>query len=91
MRDLEFLCGDLIEECFDSDPAFKQTVMKTLKNKIMDAVNELALKDIVQSQSEEMIQYLFNEDSELLDNIRDELSELICDKLEVRLKDESIY
>lgn len=91
MRDLELLCGDLIEECFDSDPGFKQTVMKTLKNKIMDAVNELALKDIVQSQSEEMIQYLFNEDSEFFDNIRDELSELICDKLEVRLKDESIY
>lgn len=91
MRDLELLCGDLIEECFDSDPTFKQTVMKTLKNKIMDAVNELALKDIVQSQSEEMIQYLFNEDSEFFDNIRDELSELICDKLEVRLKDESVY
>ena len=91
MRDLELLCGDLIEECFDSDPDFKQTVMKTLKNKIMDAVNELALKDIVQSQSEEMIQYLFNEDSEFFDNIKDELSELICDKLEVRLKDESIY
>ena len=91
MRNLDLLYGDLIEECFDSDPAFKQTVMKTLKNKIMDAINELTLKDIVQSQSEEMIQYLFNEDSELLDNIRDEISELICDKLEVKVKDESIY
>lgn len=91
MRDLELLCGDLIEECFDSDPAFKQTVMKTLKNKIMDAINELALKDIIQSQSEEMIQYLFNEDSEFFDNIRDELTELLRGKLEVKIKDESIY
>lgn len=91
MRDLELLCGDLIEECFDSDPDFKQTVMTTLKNKIMDAVNELSLKDIVQSQSEEMIQYLFNEDSEFFDNIRDELTELLCGKLEVKIKDESIY
>lgn len=91
MRDLELLCGDLIEECFDSDPDFKQTVMTTLKNKIMDAVNELSLKDIVQSQSEEMIQYLFNEDSEFFDNIRDELTELLRGKLEVKIKDESIY
>ena len=65
--------------------------MKTLKNKIMDAVNELSLKDIVQSQSEEMIQYLFNEDSEFFDNIRDELTELLRGKLEVKIKDESIY
>lgn len=86
MDNFEGLIETLLDECLDKDPAFKNKIIAMIKDKLFDAVKKLELTDIVQAQAENMVEDLLNDDSELLDNVRDTLSELICDKLEVKVK-----
>lgn len=86
MDNFEDLIETLLDECLDNDPAFKKKIIAMIKDKLFDAVKKLELTDIVQAQAETMVEDLLNDDSELLDNVRDTLSELICDKLEVKVK-----
>lgn len=86
MDNFEDLVETLLDECLEKDPAFKKKIIAMIKDKLFDAVKKLELTDIVQAQAENMVEDLLNDDSELLDNVRDTLSELICDKLEVKVK-----
>lgn len=91
MDNFEDLCSNIFEECFNNDSDFKSYIISTMRNKIVDAVKDLDLTEVVQSQIEEMVEYMMNEDSELYDDIKDELGGLIRSKLEVKIKNESIY
>lgn len=83
---MEDIYEGFIEECLETEPAFKKLLMDKVKNKLIDAFTELDLTNLVQARMEDMIEDLFNNDSELLDDVRDTISELICDKLEVNFK-----
>ena len=83
---MEDIYEDFIEECLETEPAFKELLMNKVKNKSVDTLTELDLTKFVQARMEDMIEVLLSEDSELYDNIKDELTDLICDKLEVNFK-----
>lgn len=83
---MEDIYEDFIEECLETEPAFKKLLMDKVKNKLVDTLTELDLTKFVQARMEDMIEVLLSEDSELYDNIKDELIDLICDKLEVNFK-----
>lgn len=91
MDNFEDLCANIFEECLNNDSAFESYIISNMRSKIVAAVKDLDLTEVVQSQVENMLEYMMDEDSELYEDIKDELTELIRSKLEVKIKDESIH
>ena len=82
-----------LREMLHNDPAFKASFESCLKGKILDALDNIDISDMINSGLKDMIHYMFVDDSYVYEDVRNMVCETLEDNIRISFsgKDVPVY
>ena len=82
-----------LREMLHSDPAFKASFESCLKGKILDALDNIDISKMINRGLEDMIRYMFIDDSYVYEDVRNMVCKTLEDNIRISFsgKDVPVY
>lgn len=77
---------DVLIEHIEDDDTFINDVMKEMKRKILEALDNIDLTDVLENEVEDLVHYICYERVETSEELGDYILNNIKDKLDIRFK-----